>query len=983
MSRHIICVLSLALGLGLVLTTSVHADDPSLMGYWKFDGDALDSSGNDRHGTLQGSPTFGTGIFGEALQLEADSDYVIIDGYKGIMGTQAFGIAAWVKTTNTAIGQIMHWGADLGGARVEFRINSNRLRISHGDGNVQGNTTLTDGEWYHVAVSVIENARAFSGDVTFYVNGVDDTQDKSDADTWNITPNPDFDLTIGYRPTRDDRPFLGALDDVVLYDRVLTQEDVEKIMSGDIVAATGQATLEDPVNEATDVLRDLTLSWSPGQFAATHNVYLGTVFEDVNNANLDDPLGTLVSQGQDATSLDAGVLEFGQIYYWRVDEVNGAPDNTVFKGETWRFEVEPLALPITAITATASSSQDEEMLPGKTVDGSGLDELDRHSTATPDMWLSGMGDPAPSIQYAFDKAYKLHEMWVWNSNQLVESFVGLGAKDVTIETSMDSVDWTPLQDTPEFAQAPGKAGYVHNTTVDLGGAIAQYVRLTITSGYGMLPQYGLSEIRFLYVPTQAREPQPTDGDTSATVDVVLNWRAGREAAVHEVYLGTDSTDLALVQSAAGNSAAIGPLDYATTYYWQIVEVNHAEDPASYAGPVWRFSTPAYGVVDNFDQYDDDCNRIFFAWLDGLGHNGGEDVDNCSVAPYNGNGSGSIVGHANSPFAEQTIVYAGRQSMPIEYDSGMSETTIALAPQDWTASGLQSLSLRFYGAPGNTGQLYLKINNSKVSYQGLPDALQRQQWVPWNIDLASTGAGLSNVTSLSLGIEGASSLGMIYVDEIRLYPQAPETIEPTVPDAGDPSLKAYYEFEGNANDTQGNYPGTAEGEPTYTAGKTGQAISLDEVDDHVVHTFAQEALWPAYTVSLWVKTDLMGQDTNSSLFNNNSSSSDFQIEIDGNDNYSYNGTENGLLGAVSDNWVHIGVSCNGTQTDLYYNGLLNTSLNVADTNFGQLAVGINRGMANWFGGVIDEVKVYDRALSNAEVAGLAGIVQPFDGPFSDG
>jgi len=235
--------------------------------------------------------------------------------------------------------------------------------------------------------------------------------------------------------------------------------------------------------------------------------------------------------------------------------------------------------------------------------------------------------------------------------------------------------------------------------------------------------------------------------------------------------------------------------------------------------------------------------------------------------------------------------------------------------------------------------------------------------------------------LTLGIENASGPGIIYVDEIRLYPLAPETIDPVVPDASDPSLVAYYEFEGNANDTKGNYPGTVEGDPTYTAGKVGQAINLDEIDDNVVHALAQETIWPAYTVSLWVKTDLMGQDTNSSLFNNNSSSSDFQIEVDGNDDYLYRGSANGIIGPVSKNWIHVGVSCDGTRTHLYYNGLLSTSLNVADTNFGQLAVGINRGMANRFGGVIDEVKVYDRPLSHGEIAGLAGITEAFDKPFA--
>ena len=70
------------------------------------------------------------------------------------------------------------------------------------------------------------------------------------------------------------------------------------------------------------------------------------------------------------------------------------------------------------------------------------------------MWLSGMGDAAPSIQYEFDKAYKLHEMWVWNSNQLIESFVGIGVKDVVIEYSLDGTEWMTLENVPQFAQAP-------------------------------------------------------------------------------------------------------------------------------------------------------------------------------------------------------------------------------------------------------------------------------------------------------------------------------------------------------------------------------------------------------------------------------------------------------------------------------------------------------------------------------------------------
>jgi len=159
----------------------------------------------------------------------------------------------------------------------------------------------------------------------------------------------------------------------------------------------------------------------------------------------------------------------------------------VYKGEVWSFTAEPLAIPVEAITATASSSNADNMGPENTINGVGLDELDQHSTEPTDMWLSGVGDANPSIQYEFDKAYKLNEMLVWNSNQVIESFVGIGAKDVVIEHSLDGVEWTILEGATQFAQAPGAAGYTANTAVDFGGALVQYVRITINAGWGMLP----------------------------------------------------------------------------------------------------------------------------------------------------------------------------------------------------------------------------------------------------------------------------------------------------------------------------------------------------------------------------------------------------------------------------------------------------------------------------------------------------------------
>ena len=119
-----------------------------------------------------------------------------------------------------------------------------------------------------------------------------------------------------------------------------------------------------------------------------------------------------------------------------------------------------------------------------------------------------------------------------------------------------------------------------------------------------------------------------------------------------------------------------------------------------------------------------------------------------------------------------------------------------------------------------------------------------------------------------------------------------------------------------------------------------------------------------------------------ILSNNSTSSDFQIDTDGGDpgNYRYWGTSGTVLGPVSSEWVHLAVSCDGVTTDTYYNGLLVATLNVADARFGQIAIGINRAADNQFGGTIDDVRLYNRALSDAEVAGLAGLAEPVVRPF---
>ncbi|MHC4487177.1 MAG: LamG domain-containing protein, partial [Planctomycetota bacterium] len=683
-------------------------------------------------------------------------------------GTQNRSVMAWVKTTG--FGDWISWGQNTNTQKWIGRINDNAgngavgaLRTECSGGYIISTTVVNDGEWHHLA-AVLESAGSPTvEDIKMYVDGVQETIS-------NV--NPVGIDTVGGRNVwiadgHHNRPLPSLIDDVRLYNRALTPEEIVQAMKG---IPPGVASNPSPDNEATDVPREVVLSWTPGEFAPPingHKVYFSENFNDVN-----DGVGGIA---QDASSYTRPQrLDFGTTYYWRVDEVNGPPDYTVYEGEVWSFTTEPISYAIENITATASSAHQVDMGPEKTIDGSGLDENDLHSAEATDMWLSSTEPLGAWIQYEFNKVYKLHQMWVWNSNQTVEPLLGFGLKDVT------GTDYTTLGTTHEFARAPGMPGYAHNTTIDFGSAGAKYVRLTANSNWGgLMPQYGLSEVRFLHIPVNARKPYPDSGATDVSlgtidepVDVTLSWRAGREAVTHDVYFGAD--EQAVIDGSAGATTvpetSYGPLslDLGKTYYWRVDEANEAETPTTWQGDLWDFTIQEYFVVDDFESYNDldttdpKSNRIFLTWIDGYG-----------IAT-----NGSLVGYENPPFCERTIVHSGKQSMPLDYSNSAgaayseAERTFAVG-QNWTQAGATTLVLYFHGTDGNTGQLYVKVNGTKVVYGGDAGDIAKVEWKQWSIDLASLGAGLQNVTNLAIGIDGNGASGTLYVDDIRLYRLAPQ------------------------------------------------------------------------------------------------------------------------------------------------------------------------------------------------------------------
>ena len=89
----------------------------------------------------------------------------------------------------------------------------------------------------------------------------------------------------------------------------------------------------------------------------------------------------------------------------------------------------------------------------------------------------------------------------------------------------------------------------------------------------------------------------------------------------------------------------------------------------------------------------------------------------------------------------------------------------------------TLTIWFRGEAANAAEtLYVALNGNARVDNDNPDATQATAWTQWNINLqafADQGVNLANVTSITLGLSSVTGgTGMMYFDDIRLYPPAP-------------------------------------------------------------------------------------------------------------------------------------------------------------------------------------------------------------------
>ncbi|MEJ2701252.1 MAG: hypothetical protein P8Z79_02300 [Sedimentisphaerales bacterium] len=489
-----------------------------------------------------------------------------------------------------------------------------------------------------------------------------------------------------------------------------------------VLGAKPQARNPEPADGSMHEDTWASLSWVPGDFAVSHDVYVGDTFDDVDNATTDSPeyrgnqTLTFFVVGFPGYPYPDGLVP-GTTYYWRIDEVNPTDPNSPWKGYVWSFSIPPKKA-YNPVPANGAESIDINMVLS---------------------WTAGFGAKLHTVYFAdnFDDA-----------------------NGTTGGTSIGTAKFTP--GTLELA----KTYYWRVDEFDGAGTYKGDVwRFTTQGAVG--------------------SPKPSDGAVDVKQTPVLRWTSGAYAASHEIYFGDDedavsnatkaSPEFKATKALGDESYSPGKLAWEATYYWRIDEVNDTHSDSPWRGNVWSFTTAGFAIVEDFEDYTDDDaagEAIWQAWIDGFGT-----TDN-----------GSQVGYLLPPYAEQTIVHGGAQSMPLAYNNinGVTHSEAALtltATRDWTEEGIAQLSLWFRGAAANAAEpMYVAISNSAgapaVVYQDDPSAATTGSWTQWIIPLqtfADQGINLTNVDKIAVGlgdkggVTAAGGSGTVYFDDIRLYP----------------------------------------------------------------------------------------------------------------------------------------------------------------------------------------------------------------------
>jgi len=965
--------------------------DPNLVAWWKLDEGvgtlALDWSGHENHATLRGSVQWtpdgydaGALNFGSGGYVAIQNLYYLDTGLTGVT------VCAWIRTSSSGDQYIasfdrdQYWRLEINGSgggagQVGWDVYTDAGQSDYGSVR-----RVDDGDWHHVC-GVFDNGRS-----TIYIDGypepsttVGTTFGRGNTRYGFIGANSEATSFDGSRGGGN--PVAGDIDDLRIYDKALTQAEIAHAMRGDPRLAWDP----NPSNRSTPNIDDVKpLTWSPGDFAAQHDVYVGTDSDAVEYADTSDTTGIYRSKQASTSYTPPEPFEFRQTYYWRIDENN--TDGTITKGRVWSFTVADFIL----IDDFEDYDANDNQIWYAWNDGLGYGAVDNppyspgNGTGSAVGWDTTASYTEETIVNAGD-----HSMpFTYDNNK--QGFLKYSEAKMTLSSRQR--DWTKQG---VRALSLWFRGHPGTFSTFEEGPVGTY---TMNARCGNI--WGTSD-QLNYVFMQLTGP----GSISAKVESVRNTANDAKPGVMiRETLDPDSKHAFTFMRPDGGVRFNRRPDVAAT------TTNSVENGLAF--PRWV-------------KLERDVSGLFTA---------SHSADGVTWVPVDDQNLGS-----SDTIPMNAVVYIGlalsSNNTSITCEAVFSDVQVTgQVTGQWQSQDIDIMS-------NNPEPMYVAVANTNgrtaVLYYEDPNATLIETWTEWNIELkefSDQGVNLSDVDSIAIGFGNrnnpqSGNAGTMYFDDIRVYrPRCvPSLLKPvasfnndcvvdysdllwltddwlktdaTVATAapGASGLLLHYTFDGNANDRSGNaYHGIEKAGATYVAGKLGQALHLDGLDDYLAIESLNYAATgnPEVSVCAWIRSD--------SIANQHIVSFDrdeyFRLQIGGEAGgigllgFSVmttdpSGTEvqmdYGSSRRVDDGqWHHVAGTFDNGRLSIYIDGSLETSVlgNVTFgtglTRYGFVGIGSEAtefngrpNAAGYYDGDIDDLRIYSRALSQAEIAYLA-------------
>ncbi|KPK39685.1 MAG: hypothetical protein AMJ65_11240 [Phycisphaerae bacterium SG8_4] len=453
----------------------------------------------------------------------------------------------------------------------------------------------------------------------------------------------------------------------------------------------------------------VSVSWLPGEFAVSHDVYLGESLEEVSQG----AEGTFQGNQPEANFM-VGFPGFpypdglvpGTTYYWRIDEVNEADPNSPWRGNVWSFSVPPK----TAFDPDPA-------------DGAEFVDL-----GTVFRWKPGF-------------AAKLHTVYMGTNVEDVNNATGgmlqgnASYKPAALELEkvyywrVDEFDppFTYKGDIWSFT-TPGAAG----NSQPANGAVD--VPMIATLSWTPADNAASSDLYF--------------GTDAAAVE---NATAASPEYIGNKALGSESFDP-------------GKLDLAGNYYWRVDAVYPNE---TVKGLLWSFTVADFLLVDDFESYndidppDEASNRIFDVWIDGFGTTTNGALVGNDLPPY---AEQAIIhgGVQSMPYFYDNANKTSEATLTLVHPRDWTSEGVTKLSL-WFRGDSDNAADR----------MFVALNGTAVVYHDDDSATQIAGWNEWVIELSAfAGVDLANVNTITIGFgtkgsPAAGGTGMMYFDDIRL------------------------------------------------------------------------------------------------------------------------------------------------------------------------------------------------------------------------